>query len=232
MLNGMAAEHTNPEPPSGSPARRIGPGRRSNTGRAVVHGESVPFESTLERDLLLILDFDPAVARVRAQPLRIHWADRAGRRRRYTPDFLVEHRAAPPLLCEVKHRADFWAEWPAAKPRYRAARLHARRHGMRFSVLTEVEIRGPYLDNVAFLRPYAGRSRDRAAEEALLHTLAALGEATPQALLAAAYAADENRWAAIPSLWRLVAARAVEADLSVPLTMRSPLRPAPAEGRR
>lgn len=210
--------------------RRIGPGRRSMTGRVAIGGHAVPFESTLERDLLVILAFDRSVVGVHAQPLRIIWRDDRGRARRYTPDFLVEHRAAPPMLCEVKHRADFWAEWPAAKPRYRAARRHARETGMLFSILTEAEIRGPYLDNVAFLRGYADRSRDEGAEEKLAHTLAALGETTPQVLLVATYRSEESRMRALGPLWHLIATGRIEADLSVPLTMRSAIWSVAGEG--
>jgi len=51
-----------------SPARVIGPNRHSVTGRAVVRHASVPFECALERDLLVILDFDSSVQPVGAHP--------------------------------------------------------------------------------------------------------------------------------------------------------------------
>jgi len=50
------------------PARVIGPNRRSVTGRAIVRHASVPFECTLERDLLVILDFDSSVQPIGAHP--------------------------------------------------------------------------------------------------------------------------------------------------------------------
>jgi len=200
------------------------------TGRITVCGRSVPFESTLERDLLILLAFDRSVSSVHGQPLRIDWRDGQGRTRRYTPDYLVEHTAAFPMLCEVKYRADFWADWPAAKPRYRAARRHARESGMTFSILTEVEIRGPYLDNIVFLQGYVARSCDEGREEKLTHTLGVLGETTPHALLSAAYQSEENRMRALGPLWHLVATRQVEADLSVPLTMQSAIWPSAGGG--
>ncbi len=134
------------------------------------------------------------------------------------------------MLCEVKYRADFWADWPAAKPRYRAARCYARESGMVFSILTEVEIRGPYLDNITFLRGYVDRPRDEGREEKLVHTLAALGEATPHALLLASYQSEENRMRALGPLWRLIAARRIEADLSITLTMQSAIWAGAGEG--
>jgi len=50
------------------PARVIGPNRRSMTGRAFVRHASVPFECALERDLLVIPDFDSSVQPVGAHP--------------------------------------------------------------------------------------------------------------------------------------------------------------------
>jgi len=232
MMDSVMPSQDNAGLAPGRPARRIGPGRRSVTGSIVVGGTSVPFESSLERDLLIVLAFDRSVRCVHAQPVRIVWWDDRGRSRRYTPDFLVEHRAAPSMLCEVKYRADFWADWPAAKPRYRAARRRAREAGVTFSILTEVEVRGPYLDNVVFLRGYTDRLRDEGKEDHLMQMLAALGEATPSALLLAAYRSDENRMRALSSLWRLIATRRICADLCAPLTMQSPIWVATDEAHR
>lgn len=87
--------------------------------------------------------------------------------------------------------------------------------------MTEVEIRGPQLENVVFLNGYLDRTIDQAQDEILMHTLAGLGEATPHALLLAAFAWQENRVRALSSLWRLIATRRILADLREPLTMQS-----------
>src|SRR2546426_9456395 len=52
------------------------------------------FESSLERDFLLLLDFDPDVEFYEEQPLTITYDDR-GRRRTYTPDVFVRYRIDP-----------------------------------------------------------------------------------------------------------------------------------------
>lgn len=220
-MNQITASQEKAEPSPRRLTRVGGANCQSTAGRTMVGQCSVPFKSALERDLLVILDFDPAVRRVRSQTLRVDWLDALGHRRRYTPNFLVEHHAAAPALIEVKSRADLWAEWPASKPRFRAARRYARDNKMLFSIFTEVEIRGPYFDNVVFLRSYQGRPAHEAHEETLMHALAMLGEATPQAVLLAGYASEFNRMHALTSLWRLVATHQVCADLSVPLTMQS-----------
>jgi hypothetical protein len=209
----------------GAPVRKIRSGHRGIRGTASVLRKPVAFESALERDFLVLLSVDPNLAEVREQPVRIDFHDAVGRAHHYTPDFLVLYDAERPqqVLYEIKYRADLRAEWPRLKPAFLAARRHARERGdMRFSIMTEVEIRGPYLANVRFLRGYRDRPCDEAVEEHLVRTLAALGETTPRALLAA-YWDRENRIAAIAPLWRLLATGRVHADLFQPLTMTTPI---------
>ncbi|UEX77737.1 TnsA endonuclease N-terminal domain-containing protein [Spiribacter halobius] len=206
------------------PVRRIGRSRRSVTGQAHVRGRSVRFESSLECDFLNIVDFDPTVTEVIEQPLRIHFQGTDGRLRHYTPDFLVRYLDAPAGLFEIKYRENLWAQWKDRKPAFKAARQYAKKNGMTFSILTEVEIRGSgYLGNAKFLRGYIHRPEDRAMEEKLVSTLVVLGESTPAALLAACFYDKTNRMKAIPSLWRLVAINRVNADLTQPLTMNTPI---------
>ena len=51
-------------------------------------GRHVGYESWLERDHLMLLDFDPAVTAVASQPFWLHWHE--GRRsRRHAPDFFA-----------------------------------------------------------------------------------------------------------------------------------------------
>jgi len=51
-------------------------------------GQHVGYESWLERDHLMLLDFDPDVVGVAAQPFWLHWHD-GHRERRHVPDFFV-----------------------------------------------------------------------------------------------------------------------------------------------
>jgi len=206
------------------PARTIGTSRRSITGRVAFAGRSVSFESSLERDFVVLLDFDLTVEDVLEQPFRITYQGADGRERHYTPDFLVEYENGDRVIYEVKYRANLKEEWATFKPRFRAAIRYAKQNGMRFSIATEVEIRGSsYLANVRFLRPYRDYAPVLAIDEHLIKTLAALGETTPESLLVAAYWTLENRIKAIAPLWRLVATRRIHADLYEPLTMATPI---------
>ena len=93
----------------------------------------------------------------------------------------------------------------------------------RFRIVTEREIRTPLLVNARFLRRYRNLGRDPLVCGQLLYSMKALGETTPQALLAAAYWTNESRMAALPMLWAMVAAQEIRADLNRQLTMASPI---------
>lgn len=69
------------------PVRKIGINTRSVTGRHGFSGQQ--YESTLERDLLDLLEFDYNVDRYETQPLIITYVGGDGRIHRYTPDVLV-----------------------------------------------------------------------------------------------------------------------------------------------
>lgn len=185
------------------------------------------FESPLERDFYYLLDFDATVESYEEQPVRIHY-EQDGRKRSYTPDALVVFRSGPgghperpPELCEIKTREDIRQDWPDCKARYRAARRYAKKRGWRFKIVTEKEIRGPYLDNVRFLRRYRRSSPSAEDEASIVRALAELGPVSVDALLSHLTEDTWRRAELIPVIWRLVATQELHCDLSRPLTMNS-----------
>jgi hypothetical protein len=64
-------------------------------------GRHVGYESWLERDHLMLLDFDPAVTAVASQPFWLHWHD--GRRsRRHAPDFFARLAGGTGVVIDVR----------------------------------------------------------------------------------------------------------------------------------
>lgn len=136
--------------------RKIGINCRSMTGKQGFSGQQ--YESALERDLLDLLAFDLNVERYETQPVRLYYDAENGGRLPYTPDALITYRRdipsardLPHLLVEVKYREEYRERYRELKRRFRAARQYARENGYRFCVLTEREIRTPYLENARFL---------------------------------------------------------------------------------
>ena len=64
---------------------------------------SEPYDSTWERDYMILLDADATVKRwERCRSLRIPYTKADGKRGRYNPDFIVEHEDGQKELHEVK----------------------------------------------------------------------------------------------------------------------------------
>lgn len=208
------------------PVRKIGVQSRSITG-TMPNGNR--YESSPERDFMLLLDFDPAVDVYTPQPLTIRYQTRDGVWHRYTPDGLVEWRKdlrphdPRPLLVEIKYREAFEGEWRPWRERARAAHRYANERGWLFQIITERDIRTPFLDNARFLLPYRRRAGSPETEQWVLDRLAELIEATPSELIGALYQDKWNQAALIPVVWRLLAKRRIGCDLTQPLTMESTL---------
>jgi TnsA endonuclease N terminal/TnsA endonuclease C terminal len=213
------------------PVRKIPHSRRSLTGRVArrTRDASPMFESSLERDLFILLDFDIGIASFEEQPLRISFTDAKGCLHNYTPDVLIHYHPdpitayqMPPLLAEVKYRQDLFKNWKELKPKFKAARAFSREKGWQpFCIFTEHEIRTPYLETVKFLRGFTHLEPAPNEVHLLLNNLAALRITTPQSLLLAC-STDPMRGAElIPTLWHLVALRHIGCNLDERLTMLS-----------
>lgn len=212
------------------PVRRIPKNYRNVTG--VVAGTtgapSVAFESTLENDFYQLLKFDLYVRRFKEQPVKIKFTDSAGKARSYTPDVLVTFRDdlrpainMKPWLCEVKYRDDLWENWQMYRPKFKAAINYARMQGWRFRIITEKEVRTPFLKNVKFLSSYRSTTPDINDLRLILDTLYHLRETDPENLLLAISQDKWHRANLMPALWHLVAWKRVGVDFTLPVTMRS-----------
>lgn len=206
------------------PVRRIGVQSRSVTG-TMPNGNR--YESTLERDFMLLMQFDPAVDVYTPQPLTLNYVGQDGRSHRYTPDGLIEWRVdlhvhdPRPVLVEIKYREDIVGKWREWRTRARAAKAFAAEKGWLFMIFTEREIRTPALENATFLLPYLRRESAPEMEQWLLDRLDQLGESTPRDLVGGMYRDRWNQATLIPVMWRLLAQRRIGFDVAQTLNMRS-----------
>ena len=65
-------------------------------------GAHVGFESWLERDHLMLMDFDPGVEAVSSQPFWLRWRDGDGRSRRHAPDFFARKADGTGMVVDVR----------------------------------------------------------------------------------------------------------------------------------
>ncbi len=216
-------------------ARKIGLGRRSLTGMmtsgAKVEGPG-PFESALERDYFVLLEFDQQVSVWHPQPAEVTGpaAGRSGNQK-YYPDVLVERietvNGEPTQraeLCEIKYREEIFRKWVTLKPKFKACRRYARQRGWRFRILTEVEIRTPRLANAKFLLPYSRRDTDWILEHQVMESVRALGETTIHQYMASLPGSQWDKAAVLPVVYYLICRGEIVANLDQPLTPQSPIR--------
>lgn len=111
----------------------------------------IPFESLPERDLLLVLDVDPAVASFAAQPETFRWTDGTGKRR-YTPDARVTFINGRILYVQAKllRKRD---RDPSLRGRLPDIEAQCALRGAEHEIWTEADIRRqPRLANVRKVR--------------------------------------------------------------------------------
>lgn len=71
---------------------------------AVTTGEHVGYESWLERDRLILLDFAPEAVGIASQPFWLHWRD--GSKRRHAPDYFVRLADGRARVVDVRAEDD------------------------------------------------------------------------------------------------------------------------------
>jgi hypothetical protein len=87
------------------PARAFGlhKGQKSFSGMwwSATTGDHVGYESWLERDHVVDMDFDPAVTGLSSQPFRLWW-DQDGKSRSHTPDYFARLRDGTGVVLDVR----------------------------------------------------------------------------------------------------------------------------------
>jgi hypothetical protein len=208
------------------PIRKIPKNYRNVTGIAAhskAEGKAM-FESTLERDFLMLLEFDKSVDSFEVQPIKLEWMNELDKPRSYTPDVLVYYSKGkrPPTLFEVKYRDDIKKNWSVLKPKFKAAIRFCKENNWKFKLITEVEIRSAYLESVKFLLPFVRQGVANENDMMILDDkILELGSTSPKELLSSIYNDEWNQAALLPTLWYLIGTRQIQIDLTSKITMSS-----------
>ena len=182
-------------------------------------GRGMPYESTIERDLLFFLEFSPTVQTYAMQPLTIQGVDADGKPRSYTPDVLVTSTTGKTLI-ECKPAA--LSSHPHTRQQVTLGEAWAAENQCAFLLVTDVELRtGPKLANLRLLWRYArwpvAQKPIALCRDLLLKHPAGL----PFAELAAHIAPHVPSGSAPAHIYALLFRSVLSADLSLPLTPAS-----------
>jgi hypothetical protein len=179
------------------PARKIPLNYRHITG--YIHSDKsddyTHFEASLERDALLLCEFDPKIKKFKTQPRRFHFI-RNGKPRHYTPDIHIEYEDGRKLYVEIKYRADLKKDWLELKPKFKAA-----------------------IKNATFLLPYKNRPFEEY-QLATINKILSRGQPMPLKELLSLCSSDMIEQAEfLNTLWYAVANQLILTELSTPLNM-------------
>jgi len=195
--------------------RKIKPTRRSVSGIfAFRSSESIPFESTLERDFLIRTEFNLSVSKIIAQPTQIPFIGSNGRSYIYTPDFLVYGDGQKTLLVEVKPKEELDIKWSLLKPKFKYAHRYAKERGWLFKIYHENRIRDQKLKNIQFLQRFKRLDVD----PALVNSFRTFLDKSGQLPFIDAIKIFNGEALAKPindtQVWHLLAARVIECELT------------------
>lgn len=186
------------------------------------------FESLLEKDYLLLLDFDDTVEKFEVQPVRIPVP---GVRNGYVPDVLVRYRPdlwtgtiRKPSLVEVKHSDELTRNAKKYEPKFAAANQYAEVRGWEFITVDQTVIRSTRLANLKFLREYRNVNPEHDDIQRVLGYMASVaGESSSQALLDVLAPTDDDKLYWLPVIWSMVLSRHLATDLDQPFGNDVPL---------
>lgn len=172
-------------------------------------GGHVGFESWLERDHAMLLDFTPQVTGLLSQPMWLFWEDERGKQISHAPDYFARFEDGRGLLvdCRPLDRID-----PRSAAKFAAARTACEALGWGYRVVGEVDpVR---MANVRWLAGY--RHPRHWADEGLVTRLLALFSVPSPLVAQAALLGDPI--AVLPAVFHLLWLGRLTADLSQPLS--------------
>jgi TnsA endonuclease N terminal len=102
----------------------------------------IPWESTLERDFIKVLDYDPSIISFDFQPIKIEYYYQ-GKKRKYYPDFKVKKIDMKEYIYEVKAHSKL--NHPTNLIKYQVGAKYCSYNNMKFHVVTEKDIRQGFL---------------------------------------------------------------------------------------
>ncbi|WP_067178182.1 heteromeric transposase endonuclease subunit TnsA [Sulfurospirillum sp. UCH001] len=202
------------------PARKIPKNYRSSTGifQSYKNNLSIAYESLLERDFYLLLEFNQEVVAYEEQPFTIRYL-RNNATYKYTPDCLVYFHASNkklPCVFEIKYSSELKEKKAFFEEKFNQVEQYLLENDMDFKMFTELDVDPTYLANAKLLYSYANLQNQRLLSS-ILEISSKYGELSLNALLnhisTDRYIQAEN----LPYIWHLVFQNKLKIDMFSPI---------------
>lgn len=164
----------------------------------------VHWESQLERDTVLLLEFSPGVVRYREQPFKISIV-LDGKTMRYTPDFELTRPSGEFEVIEVKP-FKIYADSHEMR-RFTQIKKYFNDRGIEFRIVTEKEIRNDLLlENLQMLKRFRCSALNNTQRKVVLEKI--------QGIFEIEFADAEQMYTDYGQVWSLLADGIFKVDLS------------------
>ncbi|OIQ84242.1 hypothetical protein GALL_339330 [mine drainage metagenome] len=202
----------------------------TGTFSSAKNGKSLGYESLLERDLMILLEFDDSVKSFEEQPVKVPLVANGKKLKPYVPDILIHYFPSPSgdiqisVLGEVKHSDDLKKNKAKYASKFDAASQYANKRGWDWRIFTEKEIVTPYLDNLKFLREYhSSEPEPSLIAQVIKHMGNIHGSIKVETLLHELCPSEDNVLQIAPVIWHLIATKRIAVNMTKPITMESKL---------
>lgn len=122
--------------------------------KSLKNQNQIAFESVLERNFYLLLEFDPMVQSYHEQPFTMRY-ELNGKKSKYTPDSLVNYHDGSQKVFEVKYQKDIDNDTELQEKLNVLKTVLPIKKSIPFEVFTDHNIQDEYLNNAQFLYHYA-----------------------------------------------------------------------------
>ena len=183
----------------------------------------IAFESTLERDFYMFLEFEKNVLKYEEQPMQINYEYTDGKKRRYTPDTLVTYKDNTQKLFEVKY-ANELENNPELQEKIKILKKHIQeKYNIDFEIFTDEDINKQYLENLKFLYKFAFIPPSNEKTEAILQILQSNENIEIKEILLKIHISQQKQLEHLPYIWNYIFLNTEVGDLHKKLTMKTTL---------
>lgn len=183
----------------------------------------IAFESVLERDFYMLLEFDKNVIKYEEQPLSIQYKYLDGNTRKYTPDTLVTYKDKSKCLFEVKYKDELINNIELTKKIELIKEELSNNYKFDFKVFTDLDMNNIYLNNLKFLYKFAFIEDGEDYLEKINNILNNIDEITVKEILKKLEVDKYKQLEVIPYLWLYIFRNTNVINLYQKLTMNSTL---------
>lgn len=209
------------------PVRKIPKNYRSVTGTfpSYKNKRNIFYESLLERDFYLLLEFNDDVISYEEQPFKIYY-QRAKSTYRYTPDVLVYYNSnlnVLPCVFEIKMSDEIKEKKVFFEEKFNQIEKYININDLDFKIFTELDIDKIYLENAMFLYRYKDLNNQTVSKN-ILKKIKLLSEISVINLLEQFSTNKFEQMEILPHIWHLIFLKKINIDMYNKITNSSSIK--------